>query len=189
MRAFLARRLIMGVVAILGATVIVFVLSRVGGQDPRFFYLGNTPGYAVTQEQWDAWGEKLGLDKPVIVQYFLWVGGVIKGDLGNSTQSGRTVLSLIAERAPATGQLALGGWIFGAIVGLPLGVFSAVRRGGVLDYLARGFALIGASHSNLLGVNHGHPDLLGLSGMAPLRHAGRRVFNSSFNSSLDHAWD
>lgn len=143
MRVFLARRLVMGVIAILGATVIVFVLSRVGGQDPRYFYLGNSPGYAVTQEQWDAWGEKLGLDKPVLVQYFLWIGGVIKGDLGNSTQSGRTVSSLIAERAPATGQLALGGWIFGAIVGFPLGVFSAVRRGGLLDYLARGFALIG----------------------------------------------
>lgn len=133
----------MGLIAILGATVIVFVLSRVGGQDPRYFYLGNSPGYAVTQEQWDAWGEKLGLNKPVIVQYFLWVGGVFKGDLGRSTQSGRTVVSLIAERAPATGQLALGGWIFGTLVGIPLGVLSAVRRGGVLDYSARGFALIG----------------------------------------------
>ena len=143
MRAFLAKRFVMGIFAILGATVIVFVLSRVGGQDPRYFYLGNSPGYAVTQEQWDAWGEKLGLNKPVIVQYFLWVGGVLRGDLGNSTQSGRTVLSLIGERAPATGQLALGGWIFGILVGFPLGVFSAVRRGGVLDYLARGFALIG----------------------------------------------
>jgi peptide/nickel transport system permease protein len=133
----------MGIIAILGATVIVFVLSRVGGQDPRFFYLGNNPGYAVTEEQWDAWGVKLGLDKPVLVQYFLWVGGVVRGDLGNSTTSGRTVVSLIAERAPATGELALGGWIFGTLVGIPLGVLSAVRRGGVLDYLARGFALIG----------------------------------------------
>jgi len=133
----------MGVVAILGATVIVFVLSRVGGQDPRYFYLGNTPGYAVTEEQWDAWGVKLGLDKPVLVQYFLWLGGVLKGDLGNSTQSGRTVVSLIAERAPATGELALGGWIFGTLLGVPLGVLSAVRRGGVLDYAARTFALIG----------------------------------------------
>lgn len=133
----------MGIVAVLGATVIVFVLSRVGGQDPRYFYLGNSPGYAVTEEQWDAWGVKLGLDKPVLVQYFLWVGGVVRGDLGNSTQSGRTVLSLIAERAPATGELALGGWIFGTLVGVPLGVLSAVRRGGPLDYAARTFALIG----------------------------------------------
>jgi peptide/nickel transport system permease protein len=121
----------------------VFILSRVGGQDPRYFYLGNTPGYAVTQEQWDAWGVKLGLDKPVIVQYFLWVGDVLQGDLGNSTQSGRSVISLIAERAPATGQLALGGWVFGTLVGIPLGVLSAVRRGGPLDYFARSFALIG----------------------------------------------
>ena len=133
----------MGIVAIPGATVIVFVLSRVGGQDPRFFYLGDQPGYNVTKEQWDAWGVKLGLDKPVLVQYFLWIGGVLKGDLGTSTQSGRTVVSLIAERAPATGMLALGGWIFGTMVGIPLGVLSAVRRGGALDYLARGFALIG----------------------------------------------
>ena len=143
MGAFLARRAIMGIVAILGATVIVFILSRVGGQDPRFFYLGDSPGYAITQEQWDAWGVKLGLDKPVIVQYFLWLGGVVRGDLGTSTQTGRTVISLIAERAPATGELALGGWVFGTLVGIPLGVLSAVRRGGVLDYAARAFALIG----------------------------------------------
>lgn len=143
MQSYLLRRLSTGVIAILGATVIVFILSRVGGQDPRYFYLGNTPGYAVTQEQWDAWGVKLGLDKPVIVQYFLWVGDVLQGDLGNSTQSGRSVISLIAERAPATGQLALGGWVFGTLVGIPLGVLSAVRRGGPLDYFARSFALIG----------------------------------------------
>lgn len=143
MKRFLLRRAILGAMAILGSTIIVFTLTRVGGQDPRYFYLGSTPGYGVTEEQWNAWGEKLGLDKPLIVQYLVWVGGVVKGDLGKSTRTGKPVVSLIRERAGATAQLALGGWLFGTLLGIPLGVMSAIRRGGFLDYAGRGFALIG----------------------------------------------
>ena len=143
MYRYLVRRAIMGVLAILGSTIIVFTLSRVGGQDPRYFYIGQTAGMGITQEQWDLWGKRLGLDKPLLVQYFVWIGGVLKGDLGESTQTGRKVTSLIRERAGATGQLALGAWIFGTLFGVPLGVFSALRRGGILDYTARGFALVG----------------------------------------------
>src|SRR3990172_6293971 len=143
MKRYLARRTILGLMAILGSTIIVFTLTRVGGQDPRYFYLGSTPGYGISDEQWDAWGEKLGLNKPLIVQYFVWVGGVVRGDLGKSTRTGKPVTSLIGERMGATAQLALGGWLFGTLMGVPLGVMSAIRRGGILDYLGRGFALIG----------------------------------------------
>ncbi|PIU19023.1 MAG: peptide ABC transporter, partial [Elusimicrobia bacterium CG08_land_8_20_14_0_20_59_10] len=75
----------------------------------------------------------MGLDKPVIVQYGVWLGKVVRGNFGNSTSTQTSVIKLIRQRASATGQLALGAWLFGTLVGVPLGVFSATNRGKFLD--------------------------------------------------------
>ncbi len=96
-----------------------------------------------TEEQWDDLGVILGLDRPLHVQYFTWLGGALRGDLGISLRESRPVAESIAERIPATFQLAAAAWIFSIIVGWPLGVLSAVKRGTVMDYLGRGFALFG----------------------------------------------
>jgi len=137
------RRVLFGIVAVIGASVIVFALSRMS-RDPRYLYIGQA-GYGVSQEQWDAWGREMGLDRPVVVQYGVWLGHVLKGDLGNSTATRKPVAKLIRERVVNTGQLALGAWLFGTLVGVPLGVFSATNRGRFLDYVARVFALLGQS--------------------------------------------
>ena len=80
MKTFLLRRLLFAVISVIASTMIVFMLSRVQG-DPRYLFLSS--GYT-SQEQWDAWGEQMGLDKPLPLQYFVWAGKALKGDFGNS---------------------------------------------------------------------------------------------------------
>lgn len=135
---FIIRRLLYSLVVVLLASVLVFVLSRMSG-DPRYLYVS---AYT-TQEDWEAWGREMGLDKPIIVQYFTWLGKAVRGDFGDSVQQRKNALDVIIERMPASAQLGLGAFTFAVVTGIPLGVLSAVRRGSILDYLARTFALLG----------------------------------------------
>lgn len=141
MRRFILRRVLFGVIAILGATIIVFGLSRLGG-DPRYFFAGQS-GYGISPEKWESLGKEMGLDKPVPVQYFLWLGDILRGDFGNSITTQAPVVDVIGQRVSATGKLALVAWVFGTAVGVPLGILSAVKRGSVIDYVIRIFALLG----------------------------------------------
>jgi len=141
MRRFLLRRFIFVIISLFGATVVMFSLTRMA-QDPRVLFVP-TGGYGITQEQWDNLGKKMGFDKPVVVQYFLWVGRLLRGDFGESLGENVPVRGLITGRLGATAQLALGGWILTILIGLPLGVLSAIKRGTFWDYIGRGFAIFG----------------------------------------------
>lgn len=141
MGRFLTRRLISSIISIFGATIVVFTLSRMA-PDPRQLFVPDG-GYGMTQEQWERLGDRMGFNKPVVLQYLDWVGGAFRGDFGVSTAQRRAVSSIIADKIGATIQLAIGGWIFAIMVGVPAGVIAAVYRGSIWDYLARGFALIG----------------------------------------------
>ena len=138
MLRFAIRRLVYTVVAIIVTTVVVFSLSRLAG-DPRLLYLTAH----VTQEQWDAWGKRMGLDKPLIVQYLVWLSRAARGDLGESLQTGHPTARMVMERIPATLQLSLSAFAFVLITGVPLGVLSAVKRSTVWDYIGRTFAVFG----------------------------------------------
>ena len=138
MGKFILIRIAWGAVAVVAATIIVFGLSRLQG-DPRNLYL---TGY-VTEEMYEAWGVKWGLDKPLVVQYGLWLARAMKGDFGTSLRAGRNARGVVMERVPATLQLALASWIFAFAVGIPLGILSAVKRGTFWDYAGRTFALFG----------------------------------------------
>lgn len=139
MLRFAGRRFIFMIFSVIGATVIVFSLSRLAG-DPRNLYLGVG---TTTKEQYDAWGKKFGLDKPVIVQYFIWLSKAIRLDFGESLLTGYPAFTRIRTHIPATLQLATGAWIFALMVGVPLGIFSAVKRGTIWDLAGRTFALLG----------------------------------------------
>lgn len=141
MTRFITRRLALGAMAILGVLLILFILSRMSG-DPRYLLISDV-GYGVTQEQWDMLGKKLGLDKPSVIQFLFWLRDIFRGDFGDSIAAQQPVMKVVKERAGATLQLALASWLLGTSVGIPLGVFSALNRGKLLDYLARGFALLG----------------------------------------------
>jgi peptide/nickel transport system permease protein len=96
-----------------------------------------------TQEQWDTWGRQMGLDKPVAVQFLIWFGKALRGDLGVSLRESRSVTTALIERIPASLQLGLASWIFAIALGWPLGVLSAVKRGTIWDYTGRTLALLG----------------------------------------------
>jgi peptide/nickel transport system permease protein len=141
MYRFIARRVMYAGFTMILATLLVFAMSRVVG-DPRLLY-AQEGGYGITEEQWERLGEQMHLDKPVVVQYFFWLGDALRGDLGESLLDRRPVTQGIAQRVGATLQLALASWLFATFMGVPLGVLSAVKRGTIWDYFGRAVALTG----------------------------------------------
>ena len=138
MKTFFLRRLTYSVVLLLATTIFVFVMSRESG-DPRHLFLSEQS----TQEEWEAWGVELGLDKPLWQQYVIWLGNAAIGDFGESIRQRRPSLDVVVERIPATLELAFGSFLFSVVTGIPLGVLSALKRGSILDYIGRTFALVG----------------------------------------------
>ncbi len=141
MRQFLIRRFLFAILAIVGATLITFSLSRAAG-DPRYLY-AQEGGYGITEETWEELGRQFHLDKPIVVQYLYWLADVVRGNWQDSLLDRKSVFGKIVDRFPATLKVGFVSFLFASLVGIPLGVLSAVRRGGTLDYLARGFALFG----------------------------------------------
>ena len=141
MSRFIVRRVFYMLVTMLVATLLVFSLSRIVG-DPRLLYV-QEGGYGLSPEAWDALGVKLHLDQPVAVQYLYWLKDAVRGDLGDSMLDRKPVVEIMFDATGATLQLAFFGWMFATLVGIPLGVLSAVKRGSVWDYLGRGVALLG----------------------------------------------
>ena len=140
MKKFIIRRFIFLIISILADTLIVFSLSRLQG-DPRNVMLN--VGYT-SPEQWEAWGKAFHLDKPMIVQYLIWMGkGIFQGDFGDSLKTGRPVMEMVIGFAPASLQLGLSATLFVLLTGVPIGVLSAVKRGSIWDVIGRTFAVFG----------------------------------------------
>jgi ABC-type dipeptide/oligopeptide/nickel transport system permease component len=110
--------------------------------DPRDLFAG-TEGYAFTPEAWEMMGEELGLNRPLAFQYAIWLGKIVRGDWGQTLIGRVDVFSVIVEKIPATARLATVAWFFSTIIGIPLGVLSAVRRSTIWDYGGRVIALFG----------------------------------------------
>ena len=124
-----------------GITVVVFSLSR-AGPDPILMFVRDD-GYGIAPLTIKNLRAKWGLDKPIPVQYVIWMGRILRGDLGKSLNGEKPVSESIRARLGATVQLAIVGWVLATLVGIPLGVLSAVKRASVLDYLGRSLALVG----------------------------------------------
>ena len=139
MKTFILRRLVFMVLTVIAATMIVFSLSRLQG-DPRYLFLASAQA---STEAWDAWGKEWGLDKPLPLQYFIWLGKAMTGDFGKSLKSGYESTEMIRIFAPASIQLGLAAWVFVLITGVPIGVLSAVKRGSIWDLIGRTFAVFG----------------------------------------------
>ena len=140
MQRFLLRRFLISIVTVLVVSVMIFGMSRAVG-DPRVLLLDD---YS-TKDDWDRLGRELGLDKPYYEQYGIFVKEALKGEFGESIQQGRPAMHIILERLPATIQLGVAAFVLSLIVGVPLGILSAVKRGSLLDQFARIVALIGQS--------------------------------------------
>ena len=140
MKRFLIRRFIFALISIVMATFAILVISRLSG-DPLLLYANS--GYGITAEGERVIRERLGLDKPVPYQYILWLGRTLKGDMGETILDRKPVARIVFLKLPSTLQLGAVSWFLATIVGIPLGILSAVRRGTFLDYFGRGFALFG----------------------------------------------
>ena len=140
MRRFIIRRFVFSLVSIVIATLAVFLLSRAQG-DPLLLYA--TSGYGLTAESEVALRKKLALDRPVPVQYALWLGRTLKGDMGETILDRKPVARVVLDRLPSTLHLGAAAFFLSFLVGIPLGVLSAVKRGTIWDYIGRFFALLG----------------------------------------------
>jgi peptide/nickel transport system permease protein len=141
LKRYFLKRLLVAVPSLLIATMIVFTLPRLIPGDVVQLML-DEKAYAKDIEELR---EKLGLNRPIYVQYFEWVGRVVRGDLGESLWTKRPVLEEVGRRLPITLELALFASLVAVAISIPIGVISATRQDTLRDYLARSAAILGLS--------------------------------------------
>lgn len=144
MLRFLARRLSLTVLVLVGVATLVFSLIHLIPGDPAQAMLGE----AASQQDVEDLRRRLGLDRPLTEQYVTFLRGLVKGDLGTSFRTGQPVTSQIVERMPATMELAAAAMIVAMVVAIPLGIAAAVKRGTLVDHTAMVLALSGVSIPN-----------------------------------------
>ena len=141
MKRYLAKRLLIAVPSLLIASLIVFTLPRLLPGDAVQLMLAEK-AYAKDVDELRA---KLGLDRPLAVQYVEWLGRVTRGDLGESLWTRRPVLQELGQRLPVTLELAFFALAFALAIAVPVGVISAARADTLQDYVARSAAILGLS--------------------------------------------
>ncbi len=143
MGAYLTRRVLLMVLTLFGMSVLIFVMLRlVPGNIADI--LVDSAGIADPKEKAKI-ARELGLDRPIFDQYLQWIGGLVRGDLGFAYVSERPAIEEIAPRIPISAKLAGLALFFSVILGVPLGVISAVRQNSAIDYLLRIISLSGLS--------------------------------------------
>jgi len=143
MGSYIIRRILMSLVVVLLVTVIIFFGMRLLPGDPIYMLLNPSEIQSFTPEQLAAIRHEAGIDRPLIVQYFDWLGGVFQGDLGQSILTKTSASEEIRTRIPVTAYLGSLAFILGIIIGVTLGVISAVKRATWLDTVVTVFANIG----------------------------------------------
>ena len=138
MGAYLVRRAVRAVLVIIGVSFISFAVLFLSG-DPTDILVGED----WTREEVQRLRRDMGLDRPWIVQYARYAGRAVRGDFGESLRYRRPAFDLIAERLPATLELALVALLLSVILALPVGVLSAIHRGSLIDQGGMLFALVG----------------------------------------------
>jgi peptide/nickel transport system permease protein len=141
MRAYVLRRLVVAVPSLLIASLIVFTLPRLIPGDVVQLML-EEKAYGKDLEDLRA---KLGLNRPIPVQYVDWLGAVVRGNLGESLWTRQPVLNELARRLPVSATLGALALAVAIVIGVPIGVIAAVRQDGVLDFFARSLAVLGLS--------------------------------------------
>jgi ABC-type dipeptide/oligopeptide/nickel transport system permease component len=138
---FILRRALSAFAVIWCVATLVFLAMRVIPADPAQVVLGDT----ATQQSLTEFRQKAGLDRPLVAQYATFIHGIVRGDLGKSLITGRPVAADILSVLPSTIALSLTALLVGALIGIPLGVVTAVRRNSSIDFLGRVLALLGFS--------------------------------------------
>ena len=142
MQAFVIRRIAGLFPLLLLFSAFLFVLIRLAPGDPATFFMPAEGGDPSARERIVA---QLGLDKPIPVQYVLWLSNLVRGDLGFSWTYGQPVLEIIAQRLGASAQLWLATMVFALVLALPIGILSAVKRNSIFDITATFVSFLGIS--------------------------------------------
>ena len=138
---FITKRLLFAIPTLLAVLTLVFFLVRIVPGDPALVVLGDQ----ATPEALAAMRERLGLNKPLMVQYVEYLAGIAQGDLGRSLTTNRPVMTDMLSVLPFTIELTLASLFIGVVFGVPLGVMAAMKRNGAADWVARIVSLIGLS--------------------------------------------
>lgn len=141
---YVIRRVVLAVPVLLGVATLVFSLIHLVPGDPAQAMLGE----GASPQDMAELRSTLGLDRPLLTQYGTFLRRAVAGDLGVSFRTGQPVTTMIADRVPATAELALAAMVVAIVMAIPLGVVAAVWRGRAIDYGAMGFALGGISVPN-----------------------------------------
>lgn len=142
MLRLIARRLAISLPVLLGVTVLVFlILHLIPGDPAQIMLFGSRP----TPQQIEQLRAQLGLNQPLPLQYALYIGRLVHGDLGQSFITGRPTVDEIAQRLPDTLELTLAAMLVAVVIGMPIGIVGGVRPGSWADRLGSGFAVLGVA--------------------------------------------
>jgi len=144
MRQYAAKRIGLFIPTVLLVTVIVFVVMRLIPGDPALAIL-SADDAAYTEQELQELRVELGTDRPIVVQYFDWMSGLLRGDFGTSFWWNGPVMDRLGERIPVTIELAILGIALAVVCAVPLGVVSAIKPDSPIDYVSRIFTLVGIS--------------------------------------------
>ncbi|MEM6352267.1 MAG: ABC transporter permease [Cyanobacteria bacterium P01_D01_bin.14] len=135
------RRILAAIPSVLGVIIVTFLLTRALPGDPAAYFAGP----AATQEAIEQVRETLGLNKSLPEQFFIYIGELLRGDLGTSLTTGQTVVADLSTRLPASLELTLAGLLFSLSLALPLGILAATKPGSWVDHGVRVLATAGVS--------------------------------------------
>jgi len=137
MRKYILRRIFTGIIVLLGVITMTFIMTRMVPSDPARKWAG----LKASPVQLAKVEKELGLDKPILVQYINYIKKSLKGDLGRSYRTKQPVALEIIERAPATLEIVLLGFLLAIIIGVPLGIYSAKYKNKIFDHVSRFFSM------------------------------------------------
>jgi len=144
MTTYIIRRLILGIFILIIVTLIVFFAMRLLPGDPLVIFMGQQASSgSMSAEQMESLRHEYGLDKPVMMQYFNWLGGLLRGNLGTSIYYHEDVGKLLANRFPITLHLGVLAFIIANVLGILLGLLAGIRRGTWIDTVSTTLANIG----------------------------------------------
>jgi ABC-type dipeptide/oligopeptide/nickel transport system permease component len=141
MLSMIAKRMVLIIPNLIGVVIVTFLLTRALPGDPAAYFAGP----AADKQAVEQIRVKLGLDKPLIVQFGRYVNDLVHGDLGNSLSTGQPVVTEIKNRLPASAELTLFGLILSMVIAVPLGILAAVKQGSWIDHTCRVVATAGVS--------------------------------------------
>lgn len=149
MTHFLTRRLLLTIPVLFFVSLIVFALIALIPGDPARIMLGEE----ATREALETLRKQMGLDRPLLIRYTIWMSHVLRGDLGRSVRDGRSVMQTLLQKIPATAELAVTSLIVAWAIAIPAGALAAWKRRSAIDYGATTVALAGISIPNFwLGI-------------------------------------